>query len=73
MHQCDDGNLKDGDGCSRECTVEPGYVCSGGYPYQKDKCTYIPTEIIGIEVNEHNDIIIKFSRPIYLTKRDITN
>jgi len=25
--ECDDGNLIDGDGCSSNCTVEPGYAC----------------------------------------------
>lgn len=27
---CDDGNENDGDGCSKECTVESGWVCLGG-------------------------------------------
>lgn len=26
--QCDDGNLTEGDGCDRDCRVEPGYVCA---------------------------------------------
>lgn len=26
---CDDGNTSDGDGCSAECSVEPGWVCTG--------------------------------------------
>ncbi len=26
---CDDGNLVEGDGCSRLCEVEPGFACSG--------------------------------------------
>ena len=26
---CDDGNLRDGDGCSSSCQVEPGYACAG--------------------------------------------
>jgi len=25
---CDDGNLADGDGCSSECEIEPGFTCS---------------------------------------------
>jgi len=25
--ECDDGNNKDGDGCSSECKIEPGSVC----------------------------------------------
>jgi len=28
--QCDDNNNHDGDGCSIECLVEPGYACTGG-------------------------------------------
>lgn len=26
---CDDGNLKDADGCSAACAVESGYICAG--------------------------------------------
>ena len=35
---CDDGNNDDGDGCSRDCRVENGYVCRGGSPENKDNC-----------------------------------
>ena len=35
---CDDGNKVDGDGCSSTCTVESGYVCTGGSPSSKDTC-----------------------------------
>ncbi len=72
MNMCDDGNQVDGDGCSKNCVAEKGYTCSGGYPYDKDNCTYIPTEILSIQVNEHNDIVIKFSRPVYFKKDNIT-
>ncbi len=27
---CDDGNIFNGDGCSYQCTVEPGFLCIGG-------------------------------------------
>lgn len=27
FEQCDDGNANSGDGCSADCTVEPGYFC----------------------------------------------
>eukprot|EP00291_Cryptomonas_curvata_P027326 CAMPEP_0172205812 /NCGR_PEP_ID=MMETSP1050-20130122/32835_1 /TAXON_ID=233186 /ORGANISM="Cryptomonas curvata, Strain CCAP979/52" /LENGTH=363 /DNA_ID=CAMNT_0012884755 /DNA_START=210 /DNA_END=1297 /DNA_ORIENTATION=+ len=33
--ECDDGNLLDGDGCSRECTIELGWNCSAN----DNKCT----------------------------------
>ena len=26
--KCDDGNIRNGDGCSSECVVEKGYACS---------------------------------------------
>lgn len=29
MVQCDDGNTRDGDGCSSICVAEPGYRCRG--------------------------------------------
>ncbi len=29
---CDDGGVLDGDGCSAECRVEPGFVCLDGPP-----------------------------------------
>jgi cysteine-rich repeat protein len=25
--ECDDGNIKDGDGCSGNCTIESGFSC----------------------------------------------
>lgn len=25
--RCDDGNLDEGDGCSENCTLEPGFAC----------------------------------------------
>merc|ERR1711959_127903 len=41
LEQCDDGNRLDGDGCSRECGVEPGYSCTGGDSLNSDTCTTI--------------------------------
>lgn len=37
-HECDDGNLVDGDGCDSTCHVEPGYVCEGGNITIPDYC-----------------------------------
>ena len=28
--RCDDGARIDGDGCTANCTIEPGYRCNGG-------------------------------------------
>ena len=27
-YQCDDGNRKNGDGCSSNCLIEPGWTCT---------------------------------------------
>jgi cysteine-rich repeat protein len=29
LEECDDGNTRSGDGCSSECTIEPGYGADG--------------------------------------------
>ena len=64
---CDDGNLKSGDGCNEKCLVEKGWWCGEGYEGGKDRCGYIVTELIRAEVNEYNDILLEFSRPIKIT------
>jgi len=51
--QCDDGNLNDGDGCSKLCTVEGGFACApkqlgaGG-----DKCHVCPATACTIYHNK---------------------
>lgn len=35
---CDDGNLKDGDGCSSSCSVEDKWMCQGGSPTSASVC-----------------------------------
>jgi cysteine-rich repeat protein len=37
---CDDGNLRDGDGCSSACTIETGYVCMNGSTTAPSICSY---------------------------------
>ncbi len=32
---CDDGNTNDGDGCSSQCTLDPGYVCNGTHCFAR--------------------------------------
>jgi cysteine-rich repeat protein len=38
VNYCDDGDSDSFDGCSSTCTVENGYVCSGGNSTTKDTC-----------------------------------
>jgi cysteine-rich repeat protein len=40
LEECDDGNVASGDGCSRECLVEPLYRCGGEAP---DRSPSLPT------------------------------
>ena len=35
---CDDGNTKSGDGCSKDCLVEKGYECQGGSSIKASQC-----------------------------------
>lgn len=48
--ECDDGNLAAGDGCASNCTVEQGFICSGGTPQLRDFC--FPTCGDGLRVLE---------------------
>ena len=42
---CDDGNGANGDGCSSACTLEAGFVCSGGSTASADVCVGGPGAI----------------------------
>ena len=41
--ECDDGNLNDGDGCSAQCTIEPGWTCS-----LESGCSWLDTDGDGL-------------------------
>jgi cysteine-rich repeat protein len=42
---CDDGNTKNGDGCSDSCEVEKGWTCSGGSSVRASTCVqFIPNK-----------------------------
>lgn len=56
LEECDDGGVEDGDGCSSECKVEPGWKCSGGKWNSPDSCE----RITGVEV-EVGAVLSKFS------------
>jgi hypothetical protein len=44
---CDDGNNVDGDGCSKDCRIEPGFNCVGGSPSTPDVCSsFLPPALI---------------------------
>lgn len=51
--ECDDGNTNDGDGCSMDCKIEPGYICRGGSPNTDDSCViYLPPELTIIQTGQ---------------------
>jgi len=37
--ECDTGDTRGDDGCSSNCTIEPGWSCFGGSPTTPDTCT----------------------------------
>ena len=41
VHECDDGNTSNGDGCSSECLVESGYLCERVSTSSSDECNQI--------------------------------
>lgn len=62
---CDDGNTRDGDGCSSTCLEENGYMCRGGFQKNKDSCVPILSEISRADLSEDNRVLIlEFSRPV---------
>jgi len=60
--QCDDGNQEDGDGCSAQCTIEEGFLCSNwpfpGFPCgaYADTCAPVCGDglLVGNEVGKYN-------------------
>lgn len=56
-HQCDDGNKKNGDGCTNECKIERGFTCSREYNLDsenmktRDLCQIITKGSIELDSN----------------------
>ena len=50
-HECDDGNLIDGDGCSKDCKVEEGFNCEGGSIYSEDICKDGKAPILALSIS----------------------
>ena len=74
--ECDDGNNNDGDGCSRDCRVENGYVCQGGSPDNADNCVVFPNNFVTItqsgQIRMPTSIILNI-RLDYLPKKLISS
>eukprot|EP00826_Nyctotherus_ovalis_P010713 TRINITY_DN12811_c0_g1_i3.p1 TRINITY_DN12811_c0_g1~~TRINITY_DN12811_c0_g1_i3.p1 ORF type:complete len:486 (+),score=57.98 TRINITY_DN12811_c0_g1_i3:1250-2707(+) len=63
-YECDDGNTESGDGCSKECKIEPGFDCSKGNP---EVCRSVVSPYATLEVRKGNKLIIKFSAEMVST------
>ena len=65
--ECDDGNLASGDGCSRYCEIENGFVCSGGSTTSADVCTDKRQPLPSLElVSSKNTLYITFDEEVSL-------
>jgi len=66
--QCDDGNTANGDGCSSECKVEDGFVCTGGDIETPDACRNVISPIATLETDrkakDSRKVTIIFSKPM---------
>jgi cysteine-rich repeat protein len=51
----DDGNITPGDGCSATCTIETGYVCTGGTPTTVDTCVENCGDTLRVGIEEWDD------------------
>jgi cysteine-rich repeat protein len=63
MVECDDGNLKDGDGCSHDCKIEKDYKCQKSIA-GPDICRRIILPDATIKVLKGNKILIYFNKKI---------
>ena len=61
---CDDGNTFNGDGCSKTCNVEYGFICDKppGQPCKE----IIPPTFSVTALSKLNQLFIEFSEPVYL-------
>lgn len=67
MVECDDGNLKDNDGCSSKCKTEPYYECSGGTQDSPDVCVYRkPVDVLSFKYSADRSAILTFDAKIRL-------
>ena len=58
--ECDDGNKKDGDGCSSECKIEKGYQCTS-HGNKQDNCVNTNKPTATLKLEETNLLVIRFS------------
>ncbi|CDW90898.1 cadg multi-domain protein [Stylonychia lemnae] len=65
VKQCDDGNLKNGDGCNQDCQIEYGYSC----PIPNTTCKEIISPTLFVRaITPLNLIYVEFSEGVQLTE-----
>ena len=63
QYECDDGNLKDGDGCSSKCKVEEGFVCTSN-ENSPDTCVDMKAPTARMKLYNRRTLVITFSEPV---------
>jgi len=67
--QCDDGNNRDGDGCSKDCQIEKDWECFGGGENKPDVCNYIAKpRIKNIQYFDNLTIKVTFTNFLRITR-----
>jgi len=67
--ECDDGNLIDGDGCSKDCKIEEYYECSGGDYEHADICiNRKPLELKSFNFYGNRTVVLIFASKAMLLK-----
>ena len=62
LHECDDGNLVGGDGCSHYCVIEFGFKCDDGQPSICQES--IPPLAEVVQVTAANVVVLQFSEEV---------
>ena len=70
----DDGNLLDGDGCDSTCSLEAGFVCSGGSPSSPDVCQQqVTLKISQLSLEPaSSELTVLLSHPVSLSSKPLS-
>jgi cysteine-rich repeat protein len=61
-YECDDGNTRDGDGCSSNCKIERFYECRGGNATNPDICiNRKPPDFVSFKYFKNRTALVVFS------------
>lgn len=63
QYECDDGNLKDGDGCSSECKLEKDFDCQK-LSNSQTVCTKSSNPSASLSLQNNNLLLVTFNEPM---------